>query len=252
MSHLDREPKNAIKPPQIMSSVSLHWFVRFVMSGVGPKALWRHSGRDRGAGRLATSAGPPADRGATGSRWLFRLAALLCFSFAGLQALGAGSSVGAYECTRDGVTTYSDRPCGSDEQRISVEFGEPDNTKPGRANPRLRQEDAQSDLYLQQLELRRAIARSEGRISDLQKQRDAELKALRVRLNQGVTASGEEPQPGSNQDAIVAELNNDHLIEQMQVINSRYAEDIAVEERNLQGLRRQAAALDDKPDQPPD
>jgi hypothetical protein len=239
-----------------MSSVPSKWFFRLLMPRIGPAALWLYGDPRSGVGPLDGSARPSARLGTMSGRWAFRLAALLCFAWVGVQAQGAGSSVGAYECTRDGVTTYSDTPCGSDERHISVEIGEPGDTKPDRSDARLRQEEEQSDAYLQQLELRRAIARSEGRISDLQKQRDADLEALRVRLNQGVTASGEEPQPatqtGSSQDAVVAELNNDHLIEQMQLINSRYAEDIAVEERKLQGLQRQAAALDDRPSQPPD
>ena len=112
-----------------------------------------------------------------------------------------------------------------------------------RNNPR-------TDAFIDRLEIKRAIARAEGRISDLQKERNAELAQLQAQLRDESVLMGErtatarptQVDPGWS---IAREAANHSLAEQMQLINTRYAEDIAIEEQRLEQLRARLALMEE-------
>ena len=187
--------------------------------------------------------------------------AMLWFGlFAGASAQAQQNALHAYECTRDGVKSFSDEPCGRGERRVFLGYSSPrqpmeatapeDNSASDNFDTQtLAAEDAQVDGFIDRLELKRAIARAEGHISDLQKKRDAEIDRLRARMTgatmitHAASAPGTGPQLNS-QRLVAAEMADKDLAEQVQVINTRYAEDIAVEEHRLDRLREHLESLE--------
>lgn len=136
--------------------------------------------------------------------------------------------VEAYACEQDGVTSFSDSPCGPDEQRVGVDYEQPSADSVDAAQRRVDEAEAQSDRYLQQIELQREIARSEGRISDLRKERDAKLLQLRSSLN---NAEGRATRSIWNTD----------VREQMADVAARYDSDIEAEQIKLEALLQRDA-----------
>lgn len=176
----------------------------------------------------------------------------------GLLLLGADcpadqSRLNAYECSRDGVVTFSDQPCGNDKQRIAVDYEEPNAADAAAAGQRVEQEQVEADSIAERLELKREIGRTEGRISDLQKQRDAEIAALRERLNEAryteIDPNLKPPASAADQgtQAIADVLANDNLVAQMKIIEDRYAADIALEQQKLQLLLQRESAMEQAP-----
>jgi glutaredoxin len=168
------------------------------------------------------------------------------------HAAGQGQ-LEVYECTRDGITTFSDQPCGEQEQHIVGDYWRPSTADAAAAEQRLDQERVEAGSIAARMQLKRKIARSEGRISDLQKQRDAEIAALHSRLNE---ARNNEIDPhmrppasaaGPASEAIADVLANDNLVAQMKVIEDRYATDIELEQQTLQLLLQRESAISQTP-----
>lgn len=178
------------------------------------------------------------------STWPVLSAAALCMLCQTASAGEAGVKV--YECTENGVTTFSDIPCGQTERPVVVDYPKPDATTVEAAEARIRAEDAETDAYLAKIELNRAISQVEGRISDLQKQRDAELEALRGQMvGAGAVDTLAEGSPATNASAVVAEQIADaNIAKRMEAVNERYAEDISVQQQRLQTLLQRQAEVD--------
>ena len=158
------------------------------------------------------------------------------------EVFASENSLNAYECTRNGVTTFSDQPCSDDAQTVEIEYTNPDAASREAARERVETATESTDQFLDKFQLERAIAGVEGRISDLQKQRDAELRILRA------SAAGvEAPTSGGNLDpstaAVIETLSAEGSAAQMKAVNDRYAADIAVEQQRLQLLLDRQAAL---------
>jgi len=185
------------------------------------------------------------------------LAATLCYvgALACTSALAEPSMLRAYECSENGVKTFSDQPCGRVERRVFLGYSSPkDLAGEGQSLAAENSGDARTDAFIDRVELQRAIARAEGRVSDLQKQRDAELAQLRAKINSGAVIQA--IQPGQDGDTavdprqLVAAESADHArIEEMQVVNTRYAQDIAVAEQHLEQLQEYLANMDASADQ---
>jgi glutathione S-transferase len=179
------------------------------------------------------------------------LAAFMCAS-----AQADPATLRAYECTENGVKTFSDKPCGRVERRVFLGYSSPkDLPSAGRSLAAETAADERSDAFIDRLELKRAIARAEGRVSDLQKERDAALTQLRARINSGAVIQA--VQPGQDSGAgldprqlVAAEMADHTLIEEMQVINTRYAQDIAVAEEHLEQLQENLETMEPSADLP--
>lgn len=169
---------------------------------------------------------------------LYCLGAMMC-----APALADQAALRAYECTENGVKTFSDKPCGRVGRRVFLGYSSPKElSSAGQSLAAERAADARTDAFIDRLELKRAIARVEGRVSDLHKERDAALSELRARINSGAVIQA--PRPGQDsgrgldpRPMVAAEMADHTLIEEMQVINTRYAQDIAVAEQHLEQLK---------------
>ena len=183
--------------------------------------------------------------------------ALCCLgAFMCASAQADPATLRAYECTENGVKTFSDKPCGRVERRVFLGYSSPkDLPSAGHSLTAETAADERTDAFIDRLELKRAIARAEGRVSDLQKERDAALTELRARINTGAVIQavqpGQDSGPGLDPRQLVAAETTDHtLIEEMQVINTRYAQDIAVAEQHLEQLQDHLATMEPSADQP--
>ncbi len=136
----------------------------------------------------------------------------------------------AYECEQDGVPNFSGSPCGADERRVGVDYEQPSAASVEKAQRQATEAEANSDRYLRQIELQREIARSEGRLSDLRKERDQKLLQLRASLN---NAEGRTTQS----------IWDSGIRAQMADIAARYNSDIEAEQIKLDALLRREAEM---------
>lgn len=175
---------------------------------------------------------------------------------AGVLAAGAApaeqGALRAYECVENGVKSFSDQPCGRRAGRVFVGYtaaqaGEPDGaaaqtSRDGAVTPEV--SNAGSDTAGDRYALKRAIARAEGRISDLHKERDAEIAALRLGMQDDTAAQrvGADDGPGrvvTTRDLVAQKRAMDRLSEQVRGIKTRYAQEIAIWQERLEALRAQ-------------
>ncbi|WP_462322913.1 hypothetical protein [Halochromatium sp.] len=154
----------------------------------------------------------------------------LCLSCLLVQAVAEERQLEAYECEQDGVPSFSDSPCGPDGQRLGLDYEQPSAASVDSARRAVDETEAQTDRYLRQIELQREIARSEGRISDLRKERDAKLRQLRASLN---NAEGRTTQS----------IWDTGVREQMAEVAARYASDIEAEQIRLERLLQREVEL---------
>jgi hypothetical protein len=131
-------------------------------------------------------------------------------------------------------------------------------TLPASAADTLARTSALAETPLDQLtpiELRRAISRAEGRISDLAKTRDAALAALAAAAAAAgaraeAAAADDAPTDGLRVDIASELLDPDVRLERRRAIQARYAEGMAQARAELQRLLAQQARIDaDAPDQ---
>ncbi|MGB5734002.1 MAG: glutathione S-transferase N-terminal domain-containing protein [Thiohalocapsa sp.] len=186
--------------------------------------------------------------------WPTALYCLGAFACAGANAEQAG--LHAYQCVENGVKTFSDKPCGRVERRLFLGYSSPkDVEREGKSLAAENAADAQTDAFINRVELKRAIARAEGRVSDLRKQRDAELVELQARLNRDAVIQAVRPgqTTGTHLDPeqlVAAEMADHTLIEEMKVMNTRYAQDIALAEQHLEQLQGHLASMEQTAQQP--
>lgn len=138
-----------------------------------------------------------------------------------LFLVSAPLAAAAYKCEVDGKVTFSDRPCGENQQEVEVRTHQP-------SGPTWDYEGARDDQrrHIEGARLERQVARSEARIRQLQRQRDAEMAALR--RSQGYSTNS---LAGATRDQSIAQ--------QMQAVSSNYETQIATERSRLQDLRSQ-------------
>ena len=104
------------------------------------------------------------------------LGAVLALSIAApLSAKEA--AVGMYECTKGGVTSFSDVPCGPDEQHVEVDYQQPSN--PEGAAAAAHGAETQADQIGESEVLDTEILNVQQQISRLEVERDAKIAALR-------------------------------------------------------------------------
>ncbi|MCF7983510.1 MAG: DUF4124 domain-containing protein [Thiohalocapsa sp.] len=150
-----------------------------------------------------------------------------------------------HECVENGVTTFSDVPCGTGDRPITVDYAEPDAADAASAQARIQADNAESDAYLTKIELDRAVSRVQGRISNLQAQRDAELAALRGQMADGAEAAALAGDRSTGSSAAVADgLANIDASLRMEAVNQRYSEDIAIEQQRLETLLQRQVEID--------
>lgn len=127
----------------------------------------------------------------------------------------------AYKCEVDGKVTFSDRPCGENQEKVEVRVHQP-------SGPAWDYKGAleEQDQYLERDRLEREISQVEARIRYLRRQRDAEIAALR--RSQQYSANN---LAGATRDQSIAQ--------QMQAVSSNYETQIATERARLQDLRSQ-------------
>ena len=92
-----------------------------------------------------------------------------------------------------------------------------------------------ADPYAAFIALMRDVARAEGRVSDLHKERDQALARLRAARRDDTGADGA---PTADDRAW-----NRQIDERMETLSARYAADIAAARAHLKALQGQAAAL---------
>lgn len=102
--------------------------------------------------------------------------------------------------------------------------------------------EPKSDHYLRQIALQREIARSEGRISDLRKERDARLRQLRVSDEAGAAAEGAAAVADEAATAGDVERSGGAPTALTQVA-ARYDDEIKAEQIKLQVLQRLEVGL---------
>lgn len=182
---------------------------------------------------------------------------VLCLGALGCAAAHAEpATLRAYECVENGVKNFSDKPCGRVERRVFLGYSSPKDV--ADQGPRLAAEsqaEVRTDAFIDRLELKRAIARAEGRLSDLRKQRDAELARLRASINSGAVIHAIQPGQDSPTDfdprqLVAAEMADHARIEEMRTISTRYAQDIAVAEQHLEQLQDDLATMETAADPP--
>jgi hypothetical protein len=97
---------------------------------------------------------------------------------------------------------------------------------------------AAADAFADFLALMREIARAEGRISDLRKDRDEALARLRA---------GAPPQPAGSQAAAPGDgPPTDTLSARIDAVEARFAADMADAEQRLRSLEQQRAAVESR------
>jgi hypothetical protein len=94
---------------------------------------------------------------------------------------------------------------------------------------------AAADPYAAFIALMRDVARAEGRVSDLHKERDEALARLRAARRDDTGADGAPTADDSSW--------NRQIDERMDTLSARYAADIAAARARLKALQGQAAAL---------
>lgn len=104
------------------------------------------------------------------------LGALLALSIAA-PISAKEAAVGMYECTQGGVVSFSDVPCGPDEQQIEVDYQQPSN--PEGAAAAARDAEAQADQIAEAEVLDTEILDVQRQINHLEVERDAKIAALR-------------------------------------------------------------------------
>jgi len=92
-----------------------------------------------------------------------------------------------------------------------------------------------ADNYAAFIALMRDVARAEGRVSDLHKERDEALARLRAARRGSTAADGAPTTDDSSW--------NRQIDERMDTLSARYAADIAAAQARLKALQGQAAAL---------
>jgi len=92
-----------------------------------------------------------------------------------------------------------------------------------------------ADTYAAFIALMRDVARAEGRVSDLHKERDEALARLRAARRGSTAADGAPTTDDSSW--------NRQIDERMDKLSARYAADIAAAQARLKALQDQAAAL---------
>lgn len=144
------------------------------------------------------------------------------------------AATGAYECREDSVPTFSDGPCQGDAREVEIDYDRPSSADAEAAEDRLDTQQQRGELYAERIALQREIARSEGRISDLRKDRDEELARLQE------TKHDDEARPSQA-------LWNERQSGRQASLAARYRDEIAAEERRLERLRRRLRRLEAAP-----
>jgi hypothetical protein len=98
-------------------------------------------------------------------------------------------------------------------------------------------ETAAADAFADFLALMREIARAEGRISDLRKDRDEALARLR---------EGAQPQSAGSEAAAGDRPQQDALATRTDAVEARFAADVADAEQRLRSLEQQRAAVESR------
>ncbi len=152
------------------------------------------------------------------------LGALLALTAAPLIA--GEAAVGVYECTRNGVTTFSDQPCGPGETHIEVDY---QSAAPG-ADAAAQAAQSQAGAVAQAQVLDTEILNSRqhiSRLQDAQRVRIAELRQARFQGNDQLDAA-----------AFRAQMDAE-----IQATANRYQTEIDQEATRLADLQARRAAL---------
>jgi hypothetical protein len=152
------------------------------------------------------------------------LGAILTLATAPLIA--GQAAVGVYECTKNGVTTFSDQPCGPQEKHIEVDY---QRAGPG-AGAAAQAAEGQAGVVAQAQLLDTEILNSQQRISrlqDAQRVRIAELRQAGFQGNEQLDAAAFRAQTDA----------------EIQATANRYQIEIDQEASRLANLQARRAAL---------
>ena len=143
----------------------------------------------------------------------------------------AEGTLGVYECTRNGVTTFSDQPCGPAAKRIEVDYDKQNPAQAEVAAAGARARETQAGQVAEARLLDTEIFNSKQRLSELPIRRAAEIALLR----QEVRAGSESRDLAAWQAEMTAKVA---------AMASRYQSLIDTEQARLDGLLAQRAALE--------
>jgi hypothetical protein len=148
-------------------------------------------------------------------------------------SLAAEGTLGVYECTRNGVTTFSDQPCGPAAKRIEVDYDKqnPAQAEAAAAAAGARARETQAGHAAEARLLDTEIINSKQRLSELPIRRAAEIALLR----QEVRAGSESRDLAAWQAEMTAKVAT---------VASRYQSLIDTEQARLDDLLAQRAALE--------
>ena len=150
------------------------------------------------------------------------------FAATAISSLAAEGTVGLYECNRDGVTTFSDQPCGPAAKRIEVDY---DKQGSAQAEADARASEAQAGHAAEARLLDTEIFNSKQRLSELPIRRAGEI----ARLRQEVRAGSESWDLAAWQAEMTAKA---------EAVATRYQTLIDTEQARLDDLLARRAALD--------
>ena len=153
------------------------------------------------------------------------------FAATAISSLAAEGTVGLYECNRDGVTTFSDQPCGPAAKRIEVDYDKQDSAQAGAAAADARASEAQAGHAAEARLLDTEIFNSKQRLSELPIRRAGEI----ARLRQEVRAGSESRDLAAWQAEMTAKA---------EAMATRYQTLIDTEQARLDDLLARRAALD--------
>jgi len=92
-----------------------------------------------------------------------------------LALLAGAADAAVYKCDVGGKTVFSDRPCATDAQKLDIRYRQPDAAAAAEIQRR-------TDQYYADLDKRKhasKVAAQKQRVRQLERERDAELAALR-------------------------------------------------------------------------
>jgi hypothetical protein len=139
-----------------------------------------------------------------------------------------------YECRQGGQVIYSELPCGTEQQRLDVQYDEPSASREADIGAATRAEEQTADQTAQAKVLDDEILQGEKKLSRLATERDARVAALKAQRDVGSESR--------DLNAWLSEMNA-----KIESTYQRYTNEIIDVQARLDALRARRAALASPP-----
>jgi len=139
-----------------------------------------------------------------------------------------------YECRQGGHVIYSELPCGTEQQRLDVQYDEPSASREADIRAAARAEEQTADQTAQAKVLDDEILQGEKKLSRLATERDARVAALKAQRDVGSESR--------DLNAWLSDMNA-----KIESTYQRYTNEIIDVQARLDALRARRAALASPP-----